>query len=58
MTIQRNESELVTLSQMCRKMTSAIKQMSPKAKAELRVQLRKNFSLPERSEPLIGRYVQ
>jgi hypothetical protein len=48
--IQRDESKLCTLSQICRKITDAMTKLSEYEKAKLRVSLRKHYGLPEQRE--------
>jgi hypothetical protein len=48
--IQRDESKLWTLSQMCHEVSAAISKLSEYEKAKLRVSLRKCYGLPQERE--------
>lgn len=45
-----DETKLITLSQLCAKVSESLEKMSPKEKAELRVKMRAYYNLPPQSE--------
>jgi hypothetical protein len=49
--ICKDESKLWTLPQICRETSEAIRRLSEKQKAELRVHLRQVYNIPAKPEP-------